>query len=367
MKLNAKTLLAGIILAAFMAAAAAAQNYLKPRLYPKNDVPLNFSHELHLNKADCAKCHAAAAGSYSSADNLLPTENECKTCHGKETRQTPAAKPSKECAYCHKGYSPKSNEAPLRFDWKNPDINFSHAAHAKEKIDCVKCHSAGEKMDALPEMELCLSCHDDKTSTKYGCLFCHKTGADGTVKNAPQPLSGALNHNANWMKKHVSASKLNGGACAACHLESYCYDCHSSIVKPQKVHPGDYKLAHAAAAKKNPSNCASCHDFAGDCKKCHERLSVSENYSTSGDKSVHIHPPGWSSCALALNHHAYQAKRSLQTCAACHSESSCVKCHKPGGKCGSILSVHRHLSSYQLSNLKSKNPGMCKKCHGASK
>jgi hypothetical protein len=64
--------------------------------------------------------------------HLSPGENECKTCHGKETRRTPAAN--------HEGvrvlpsrYSPKSNEAPLRFDWKIPDINFSHAAHAKKK------------------------------------------------------------------------------------------------------------------------------------------------------------------------------------------------------------------------------------------
>ena len=94
---------------------------------------------------------------------------------------------------------------------------------------------------------------------------------------------GALNHKApDFMLKHkiYANSKF---ACAACHQESFCADCHAhkEEIKPSSKfsdspernlpHRGDYLSQHKIDGKINPASCFVCHGRQNNegCKSCH--------------------------------------------------------------------------------------------------
>ena len=94
---------------------------------------------------------------------------------------------------------------------------------------------------------------------------------------------GSLNHKApDFMAKHkfYASSKF---ACAACHQESFCSDCHgnkeeikpsskfSDAVERSMPHRGDYLSQHKIDGKINPASCVKCHGSQNNegCVSCH--------------------------------------------------------------------------------------------------
>lgn len=94
---------------------------------------------------------------------------------------------------------------------------------------------------------------------------------------------GALNHKApDFMIKHkfYASSKF---ACASCHEESFCSDCHankeeikpsskfSDAVERNMPHRGDYLSQHKIDGKINPASCVKCHGRQNNegCVSCH--------------------------------------------------------------------------------------------------
>lgn len=94
---------------------------------------------------------------------------------------------------------------------------------------------------------------------------------------------GALNHKApDFMSKHkiYAGSKF---ACASCHQESFCADCHAhkEEIKPSSKfsdspernlpHRGDYLSQHKIDGKISPASCVVCHGRQNNegCKSCH--------------------------------------------------------------------------------------------------
>jgi hypothetical protein len=101
-------------------------------------------------------------------------------------------------------------------------IRFSHATHARAKVDCVACHE--EIYDAktmegrfLPPEAKCLECHKEQKE-KGDCAFCHSDGAQpGTypkVERTPR-----LSH-----AEHSERNSLND-----------CFVCHEPIVGVHEV------------------------------------------------------------------------------------------------------------------------------------
>ena len=93
----------------------------------------------------------------------------------------------------------------------------------------------------------------------------------------------SLNHKApDFMEKHkiYAGSKF---ACAACHQESFCADCHAhkEEIKPSDKykssperflpHRGNYLSQHRIDGKINPASCVRCHGRQNNegCKTCH--------------------------------------------------------------------------------------------------
>ncbi len=329
-----------------------------------------FDHANHLPRVngDCSVCHSFARLSANSADNILPQEENCRKCHSSEVRTSANEGWSNKCSRCHElGSLSLVGGSNAGGYWK-PPIKFSHASHANAGISCKSCHTTGQDGSmTMPRMNTCTSCHATsgaKDQPNKGCFLCHVKDSRGVMYPRMMPNWPTLNHDEDWLMRHAQMSKLSPDTCNACHTKSDCLRCHGAMVKPQRIHPADWKLMHAAAARKDPARCNACHNFAHDCKSCHERLGITMSASNKASaQRVHIHPAGWASCSLNVNHHAYQARRSLATCAACHTESTCISCHKPGGRCGPMLSPHRHIDKSRLMRMKEKNPETCRKCH----
>lgn len=94
---------------------------------------------------------------------------------------------------------------------------------------------------------------------------------------------GALNHKApDFMAKHGTYAG-NKYACAVCHQESFCADCHAhkEEIKPSDKykdspernlpHRGDYLNQHKIDGKINPAACFRCHGRQNNerCITCH--------------------------------------------------------------------------------------------------
>ena len=97
---------------------------------------------------------------------------------------------------------------------------------------------------------------------------------------------GAMNHQAvDFYKKHGFYAGNARQACAACHQESFCLDCHAAKeeIKPGDKygespdrmfpHRGDYLSQHRIDAKTNPTSCVRCHGRQNNarCTTCHNK------------------------------------------------------------------------------------------------
>lgn len=95
---------------------------------------------------------------------------------------------------------------------------------------------------------------------------------------------GAMNHRApDFMNKHRFFAASSRQACASCHHESFCTDCHSNKdeLKPSEKftdsperslpHRGDYLSQHKIDGRVNPVSCVKCHGRQNNarCVSCH--------------------------------------------------------------------------------------------------
>lgn len=95
---------------------------------------------------------------------------------------------------------------------------------------------------------------------------------------------GAMNHQAaDFYKKHRFYAGTSRQACAACHQESFCIDCHAhkEEIKPSDKfadsperslpHRGDYLSQHKIDGRVNPASCVKCHGRQNNerCVSCH--------------------------------------------------------------------------------------------------
>jgi len=94
----------------------------------------------------------------------------------------------------------------------------------------------------------------------------------------------ALNHRADdFYHKHRFYAGQQKQACAACHQEGFCADCHAykEEIKPSDKykdapemtlpHRGDYLSRHRIEGRINPASCLRCHGRQNNeiCLRCH--------------------------------------------------------------------------------------------------
>lgn len=350
-----------------------------PIVYPAQRMPLIFSHGKHLARgATCAACHPAAATSRSAVDNLIPTEAECRACHPidrADPERAIAGAPPAQCRACHAGWAPGAPVEPVHVT--PPPLKFSHAAHAR--TPCASCHGDLTKVDLattrhLPTMASCLSCHREGARERR-CADCHLTKLGGLIETrfphgtlVPRHTGLGDGHGPGFGNDHRQEASQQGATCTACHDRSECVACHQGVVKPLEFHRGNYLATHAIEARRGTPDCSACHRAQTFCVGCHERSGLGARINSDFDEanpSRAFHPPGWaSSTAGGENRHARDARRNVASCASCHREEDCLRCHSADA---ASLRVSPHGKGWRGSArcraLDRGNRRMCLRCH----
>jgi hypothetical protein len=385
-----------------------------PLIYPRQSIPLRFDHAAHLARgAACEGCHAAASTSTASADDLMPGEAACRTCHAIDRAQPfkiTAPRPPARCDACHVDWTGApaggASAGPPRILVARPNIKFNHQLHAARGVGCEVCHGevarAGLATEAdLPRMALCLGCHGGGTKQPTArCGACHLTLPDGRLKvnlavggpvataiTGQLAPSGSLRgfdaHTATFRTDHKVAGR-DEAYCLNCHRRSECLDCHNGVVRPLDIHPSDYATLHASDARRNTPDCSSCHRNQTFCVGCHQRTGVAADPSGglpgrrphnpfgTGTGVKSFHPPDWARDATGAvltapraSSHSMQAKRNIRGCVSCHREETCLECHSTDPTRSANVNPHgpSFADSPRCRALAARNRRACLKCH----
>ncbi len=311
----------------------------------KQPPKIKFSHQFHVKEAGvaCVDCHGSAAVSSKASDNLLAKMEACKTCHEEQL--------TSNCTYCHTSTDSTSYTAtssPVR------ELLFSHQKHVEDqKVACETCHTVLDKADGstgdlVPAMSACATCHNDVKATG-ACEKCHTNLA---------ALRPAEHNRTDFVREHKQSARMSDATCGTCHTQETCIDCHngSELVKVDvpgrdlvsqhsprllaidrgqgmqltKMHDLNFRFTHGIAAKGKTLECQTCHSNEQFCSSCHQAggnvnqgAFKPSSHSVSGFITLGVGSGG--------DEHARQAKRDIETCAACHSaegtDAVCMTCH----------------------------------------
>jgi hypothetical protein len=347
-----------MILAGIVTCAACATLAARKSSKTDEDV-IAMSHARHAQEgATCATCHAAIKSAKSLEGRQLPKMQGCFKCHADWNE------PGK-CRTCHR------TEPPVTYPERKRSIHFSHEAHLPlVNEDCVRCHEKlpepGMSEPPAPAMKVCLGCHNHKE--EYGqarCTPCHIDLHRAGLK----PVAD-FTHEGEYLLKHRLAARTAPEACAQCHEQSYCSDCHARTVATpieyklperldaQFIHRNDYLARHSIEASADPSLCQRCHGQSF-CNNCHQTV----NLTPAATNPNNPHPAGWL-IPGSSQFHGPPARRDIVSCASCHDQGSntnCIRCHRVGG-----IGGNPHPSSFLKSHDaddRQHNP-MCQTCHG---
>jgi len=316
-------------------------------------------HDRHKKaQVDCLACHEEVYDEKKLGEAPRTPEAKCLECHGAE-------KEKGNCGFCHTDVkrAKKHKEAA-------PELVLSHASHIeKVKEDCTVCHkqlpNPVRSRANVPPMAACLGCHEHEAQYRKGaCEVCHQDLARYPIK----PVSD-YSHQGNYVRTHAQDARASIEACARCHEQSFCTDCHAQTVATRIeleqservdrdfIHRNDYVTRHAIEAQADPALCRRCHG-SSFCQDCH----TAQNLTPVAASPRNPHPAGWS-IPGSPNFHGPAARQDIASCASCHdqgAQSICIDCHKVGGPGGNphpSSFTRRHPASEIHSN------AMCLDCH----
>lgn len=133
--------------------------------------PIPFSHRQHAAaKLECSDCHTMPGTGERAG---LPATGVCMSCHSIVKKDAPAIRRLAE-------YFVKNDAVAWVRVYRLPDfVFFSHAKHAKAKVDCSDCHGPVHKRVVLTaekpatKMSFCVDCHKSKKAS-IECNLCHE-------------------------------------------------------------------------------------------------------------------------------------------------------------------------------------------------
>jgi hypothetical protein len=227
-----------------------------------------------------------------------------------------------------------------------PKLAFSHAKHvAEQHLDCISCHADVGRLDdpGMPSRDACSVCHDEIDAAKppekhVDTLF------DGETFRATH--AAALSSEIVFShKRHASTSQCNVchtgiesnvriddgmhlsmSDCTSCHAQrdvaastgpasAGCAVCHrevrEDVAPPSHAHEWTRRHGQCVRSRSDATadNCALCHSES-TCVKCHRE-----------------EPPENHNAFWHLRAHGIAASLDRQNCAACHEQDSCARCH----------------------------------------
>ena len=308
---------------------------------------------------------------------------ECQSCHAGITEAGRSIYPAPEaCANCHDGVVEK------KVEWTAPparpsNFRFTHPEHLRKSgeklgadsaVTCSQCHtpSGGAWLTVRRTIQpQCFNCHGLKVAhfaaPDTACGICHLTLAEATslpesrIAKFEKPAShddpGFLSS-----RGHGKLTEPGGRSCAVCHAREFCTQCHvnapevkaiqalasdprSLALKAELKAPSSHQESrwltrHGGRANRRSADCAFCHTQES-CIACHRtRPVVVLSLPAAGPgravgARIERKKPGYHSPDFA-DRHAPLASSSPGTCTACHARAECLECHRPNpGAAGS--------------------------------
>jgi hypothetical protein len=324
--------------------------------------------EDHLERADCASCHRSVAevpggdalrlqlstpadhdvgsDAYLLAHGALDAGDEarCATCHTQDRCLSCHVSPDVPAIQSLPG-SP-ADWAPLEAEARYPipsghteDVfEVTHGRPAPAAADCSTCHTRDD----------CAACHIAPLPSAAEQLPPRpQVQAPGVGLDPQQPVSHQTPF---FMTAHTVLASTAPDACATCHTQTYCADCHDAQRTPG-YHPQGFALRHAAQAGSQAAECSTCHNTAAFCLQCHVEV---------GFGSVGRLGPGYHDAEpLWLLRHGQGARQGLEQCASCHTQRECLQCHSQLG----AFKVSPHGPEFDAVQARDRNPWICLACH----
>jgi hypothetical protein len=319
----------------------------------------------HLADADCAVCHrplaapgtplARALGfplpdSHEAPAFLASTHGEaarastvaCATCHTRE-----------RCTSCHVAPDtrgviaalPAAAGAPL------PAEPAAYPEPADHDTDWLRAHGAvasAAECGACHTRETCTTCHTGPPPSPVPALAsAAATSAPGAEVDRFAPDA---HYDPSFLTAHGVAAAAEPTSCAGCHTRASCEDCHNAPADPV-FHEPNFASRHAFEAYGARLECQNCHDASRFCRDCHAQAGM----VAEGRPGLEFHDaePLW------LLRHGQAARQSLESCAGCHAQKDCVRCHSDFGAFG----VNPHREGFDAERAASRNARVCLECH----
>jgi hypothetical protein len=273
------------------------------------DIPranMVFSHEKHAARnIHCQQCHANVENVGLATRSDLPKMRGCLKCHG----MTDAASRGSATSACETCHLPALRNLAgvkggrIRTNFPSGDLLPPRWLHnAAHTPDFIERHQASAASDS----QFCATCHHEDF-----CTGCH----DGRVR--PRAI-----HPNDYLNMHAIEARMAMQKCASCHnSQSFCVGCHqrsgvtmsgsSAARESGRFHPPKQVWSdtprrlghHSVEAARNLNACASCH-VERDCIQCHGASGIGGGFSP--------HPGGFAAICAA------QMRRNPRPCLACH-------------------------------------------------
>lgn len=294
-----------------------------------------FADEGH-GKLACSSCPASrTAGA------------NCATCHAQDF-----------CLVCHV-------DAPEQPSIREMPVDPRSLVH-KAKLRAPATHADpdflrthGAAMDGADGQ--CSTCHTQKS-----CTVCH-VATPGVAAGIPSAGAGRglgavvtrrypRSHDAWFRETHGAEANASPQSCAGCHAQEDCLVCHlpGAADAAPGYHPPGFLTRHPTAAYGRETSCSDCHNPQSFCASCHEASGL----TSTGPLGSGYHDAKF----FFLLAHGPAARRSLESCVSCHSESDCLVCHSAAQGRG----FDPHGPGFDAERLRRKAPQMCTVCHGAA-
>ena len=289
---------------------------------------------------DFGSAHGKVAGNQAAS---------CAICHARET-----------CERCHANADRLSLITGLSRDGRIASLESGRAARydapsSHQGEDWRDDHGASARLSAVS----CANCH-----TQSSCETCH-AGGSGSSRTAIRALPGTgvraglgvspsritlPVHPAGFPTRHGSSAASGGMNCTQCHSQKLCAGCHSAP-ESRRFHNENFVERHAVDVFTNGADCQTCHNTQRFCLDCHRQSGIAAGAQMNA--AFHNAQPTW------ILSHGQAARTGMESCAACHRQNDCVRCHSATGGWG----VNPHRPGFQASARASANSASCRWCH----
>ena len=316
-------------------------------------------------EANCATCHRSLPGTrlatgditrfpkpashdsawgWNHAGGARSSSQQCAVCHAREYCATCHVNAARVPAILALGSDPRTAVRTTPVVYRAPDT------HAQP--DWLRGHGIVARREALS----CATCH-----TRESCLVCHGPQARVPVvatlprrepKGAPGVDLAAMrppSHLPDFRTNHRSAAAAGDATCNRCHAQTFCATCHDGATRPA-FHGRNFVQRHAWPSYNSENECATCHQTQAFCVNCHRQSGLASAQSLPAGR-FHTNQPNWTFA------HGGAARRSLESCVACHQERFCLQCHS--ASTGWKVSPH----GQGFTGAGNRNSASCRVCH----